>query len=281
MIFHEICHALVAGPEALRQPDWGLDNTSSRDVVFEHAANRLQAAFADRFGLRKFLRTTTEFRVYYDSLPEDPLRDARDASAALARAGMERARTSPWGAVVESALRLTADIAAMIRPLGVASLWSETEPMHRAGFVLGRDPDQRCSDCAWSERSGRAFRCRQARAEGRNVIVEADEQGCRRWEARLSEKDCPNCGACCREGFHVVPVRARDVTRAKHPSLVHGCRGDWHIPRPGGMCLALDGDGSTAPYRCRIYEDRPRACADFEIGGDACLTARRRIGLSR
>jgi hypothetical protein len=36
-------------------------------------------------------------------------------------------------------------------------------------------------------------------------------------------------------------------------------------------------DGS---YRCRIYAERPRACAEFEIAGDACLTARRRVGLS-
>ena len=27
LIFHEICHALVAGPEGVRKPDWGLDNT--------------------------------------------------------------------------------------------------------------------------------------------------------------------------------------------------------------------------------------------------------------
>ena len=27
----------------------------------------------------------------------------------------------------------------------------------------------------------------------------------------------------------------------------------------------------TRPYRCRVYADRPRACAEFELAGDACL----------
>ena len=29
-----------------------------------------------------------------------------------------------------------------------------------------------------------------------------------------------------------------------------------------------------------IYEERPRPCRDFPIGGDSCLTARRKVGLS-
>jgi Fe-S-cluster containining protein len=44
--------------------------------------------------------------------------------------------------------------------------------------------------------------------------------------------------------------------------------------------VALEGDGERADFRCRVYEARPSACADFEIAGDACLEARRRVGLS-
>src|SRR5438045_1562042 len=47
LVFHELCHALVQGPENLRVPDWGLDNTSDRDLVAEHACLRLQAHLAD------------------------------------------------------------------------------------------------------------------------------------------------------------------------------------------------------------------------------------------
>jgi Fe-S-cluster containining protein len=54
------------------------------------------------------------------------------------------------------------------------------------------------------------------------------------------------------------------------------------LPRPGGLCVALEGERATAgPYRCRIYADRPRSCADFAVTSDACLEARRRVGLSR
>ncbi|MCX7808457.1 MAG: YkgJ family cysteine cluster protein, partial [Deltaproteobacteria bacterium] len=73
MIFHEACHALVQGPEAFFQEDWGLDNTTSRDVVRELACLRVQAQLAQPFGLRKFLAPTTEFRAFYDSLGPDPL----------------------------------------------------------------------------------------------------------------------------------------------------------------------------------------------------------------
>ena len=43
MIFHEICHWLVSGIHARDRPDWGLSNTSKRDLVYEFACHRLQA----------------------------------------------------------------------------------------------------------------------------------------------------------------------------------------------------------------------------------------------
>jgi len=33
MIFHELCHSLVQGPESFAHPDWGLDNEGARDLV--------------------------------------------------------------------------------------------------------------------------------------------------------------------------------------------------------------------------------------------------------
>ena len=57
---------------------------------------------------------------------------------------------------------------------------------------------------------------------------------------------------------------------------------EYIVPRPNGICVGLDGNGEAAnPYRCRHYETRPKNCADFEVAGDACLLARRRVGLSR
>jgi hypothetical protein len=46
LIFHELCHMLVAGERGKRLFDWGLDNTSERHLVFEHACHRVQAALA-------------------------------------------------------------------------------------------------------------------------------------------------------------------------------------------------------------------------------------------
>ena len=55
LVLHELCHALVQGEENLRRPDWGLDNTSERDLDAEHACLRLQAHLADAHALRSLL----------------------------------------------------------------------------------------------------------------------------------------------------------------------------------------------------------------------------------
>jgi hypothetical protein len=76
LIFHEICHALVAGEKGRQQVDWGLSNFDDRDVLDELACHRLQASLAQSFGLRSFMAVTTQWRPYYDALPVYPIRDA-------------------------------------------------------------------------------------------------------------------------------------------------------------------------------------------------------------
>src|SRR5215471_8067044 len=51
LVFHELCHAITEAPRGLALRDWGLDNTSARDVAREHACLRLQAHLSDRYGL--------------------------------------------------------------------------------------------------------------------------------------------------------------------------------------------------------------------------------------
>lgn len=139
LIFHEICHALVAGPEAWTQADWGLCNRDDRHIASEFATHRLQAALADRHGLRVFMGPTTEHRPYYDGLPDDALgpndalgpgepdgpkgmtgqgSGADEAIRAAARSGWERAISAPWSEPIEDALAATASIA---RALGAAA----------------------------------------------------------------------------------------------------------------------------------------------------------------
>jgi hypothetical protein len=292
MIFHELCHGLVADKKNASRPDWGLSNSDERDLVLEHACHRVQAALADQYGLRALFAVTTEWRPYWDALPLDPLRvGADDPAIARARIAFDRALRGPWAFALQTALGRTAQLAAIMREAGVEpdSLWALTTPMHRSGFPLG-DSAQTCASCAWSFTHKKRTHCRQAQARDAALgdaidpeaiaerVVGRDDRACVRYEPRLEAASCAPCGACCREGFDRVEVRARDVVKRKHLPLVSADAFGEFIARPNGLCVALT--QSEAGYLCTIYAERPRACADFEIGGDACLIARRRVGLS-
>jgi Fe-S-cluster containining protein len=297
LIFHELCHALVAGEVNRQRPDWGMENVDERDLEQEHACHRLQAALADRHGLREFFAVTTDWRPYWDALPLDPLGPGADPAIPTAREAYRRAKYGPWAKPLELALAQTRELAALMRalPLPADSLWRRTRALHVSGFVVGRDAEQRCGGCAFAFSQGKHLRCRKsARESGQlHARVAPELVACERFEARFDEHTCGSCGACCREGFDRVDVRARDLVRKAHPELTLRDGFGLHLPRPRGRCVALTGDGrgvtnaaeseretAPTPYRCRIYPERPSACADFEMGGDACLTARRRVGLS-
>ena len=117
MILHEICHALVAGPDGFDQEDWGLDYDKRSDQVFEHATIRLQAALADQYNLRSFFASTTDFRDYFNQLSEDPLTGDGDPASVLARTAIERHHHGPWKQPVNDALLRTAVIANTIASL--------------------------------------------------------------------------------------------------------------------------------------------------------------------
>jgi hypothetical protein len=87
------------------------------DTTQEHAALRLQAHLAGAHGLRLVLAPTTDFRVYYDALPADPLAPADDPAVPLAREALERVARAPWGPHVEDALRATAQVVRAVAAL--------------------------------------------------------------------------------------------------------------------------------------------------------------------
>lgn len=282
LVFHELCHWLVAGPAAHAEVDWGLDNTSERDRVFEHACHRLQAGLAQRYGLREFFAVTTEWRPYWDALPPEPFAHSDDPALPIARRALARADAEPFASALGDALRRTAEIADVVRPLAPAdSLFRKTRGRHPSGFLQRQEPGAACGDCAWSVAAGgHALRCRQASRAGRpGVRVGRSTPACERFEPRLDADSCASCGACCRQGFDRVEVAARELVRKRHPELVHEDRWGLYLPRPGGYCVALEPNHEQ--HRCRVYAERPRACRDFAVGGDACLEARRRVGLSR
>jgi hypothetical protein len=92
------------------------------------------------------------------------------------------------------------------------------------------------------------------------------------------------------------PVRQRApayvVDRGAEAASAGGDR--YEVLRAGDRCAALHGGELVtlttgpgadrgprrAPFRCVIYDDRPRTCRDFTAGSAHCLTARRRVGLT-
>jgi hypothetical protein len=269
LVFHELCHALVQGEQNLCVADWGLDNTSDRDLVAEHACLRLQAHLADREALRALMTPTTVSRAYYTALPAFPL-DGNDEACVLAARGARWAREAPWSPALEEALAATA---ARVRPRGQ---WAMRADSHPLGLAPG-PARATCGGCVWRQESHGGARCRQsAGADGNGQRVDATFPACARFEAAL---DCLACGACCREGFDSVTVGVRDAVVWRQPQMVVKQGPVFTLLRTGERCAALELTGPTA-CRCAIYQDRPQACRDLMPGDRRCLVARRRVGLS-
>lgn len=280
LIFHELCHALTQGPSLRSQPDWGLSNTDTRDVVAEHACLCVHVMLSAPFGLRAAMAPTTEYRAYHDALDADALAVSNEAAAIRARTAL----ALPGNARLrDSLIRGLAATRAALDESGAAP--ASDQDRHPVGLAWG-PAERACGTCAWFYRGGRGpavGRCRQsARGEGDGQRTESSTRACERWENPV---DCQACGACCREAYHSVTVSVRDPVVWKQPDLIvrHGQR--FEIRREGPRCAALD-DRRAAPlpavplFSCTIYDDRPRACRDFEANGRHCLVARRRVGRS-
>lgn len=134
LLLHEVCHALIEGPEGVALPDWGLSNRDERDLPREYACHRLQAALTGPHGLRRLLAPTTAWRAHYDALPADPLACPPDADPAVraeveaAREGWQRSRQAPWAGPLQAALTATATLARLVAPAAPSdSLWRRFE----------------------------------------------------------------------------------------------------------------------------------------------------------
>ena len=221
-------------------------------------------------------------RVFYDALGPDPLKgDAK--SVLLAKKAILRVRTKPWSPHLDEALEATFTLTQLMRKTARPSdsLWSTVEDprgRHALGFGMPhleeRAARETCGSCGFAQQQGKRLRCLKAER-----FATLEMPACQRWEAA---PECATCGACCREAFDLIEVAARDPFQRKHKHLLvmrdHG-RAD--LVRPGGRCPPLHGDGSeAAPFGCALYEDRPKGCRDFALGGASCLLARRRVGLS-
>jgi hypothetical protein len=113
----------VMGDDAVRRVDWGL-SVEGKDALEEHATHRVQAALADRVGMRGFFAVTTDWRPYWDALPADPLEGDGDPAIPRARDAYRRATTGRWARPIADALDATAQIARIVAPFAGASLWA-------------------------------------------------------------------------------------------------------------------------------------------------------------
>lgn len=136
--------------------------------------------------------------------------------------------------------------------------------------------DDLCATCVWRYDGGRGPAVARCRARG-GARLAGPIAACPGHEARL---DCQACAACCRAAYGSVTVTRRDPIVKRHPELVVARPTYLEIRRAGDRCAALAGP-EAGPWACTIYEDRARCCREFTEGGEHCLVARRRLGLSR
>lgn len=273
MIFHELCHSLVQGPDSFELVDWGLDNESDRDLVREHACLRVQALLAGRYGLRELLAPTTDHRAFYDALDADPMAGG-DGSVALACIAATRAERPPWAPHLLEALDATATMAEAVGAYaGADSLWALARPrppLHPSGLPAHPAAgDRTCGGCAWKQEGRARPRCVQAER-----AIDPAWPACERYEPPL---DCRTCAACCREAYDVVEVGRREPFARLHPERLARVDGRLVLARVGGRCPLLEGEGR---YACGLYEDRPRSCRELALGSRNCRDARRRLGMS-
>jgi len=97
--------------------------------------------------------------------------------------------------------------------------------------------------------------------------------------------DCLTCGACC-SYLLCVAVKPTDPTdnsyfwKITNENKLGEIVVDQFMRRDSETidCVALDGEvGGT--ISCRIYEERPQVCREFEAGSDKCHALRRAYGI--
>ena len=129
MIFHELCHWIVNGAEAVRSIDWGFPPMEEVDWR-EFVTLRVQAELARCHGLERLLAPTTDARAYYDAVVAAPLQplDGSERERAITSMARERVAAStedPWGPPLARALRATAQIRAAAQP------WADSDSLLR------------------------------------------------------------------------------------------------------------------------------------------------------
>lgn len=97
--------------------------------------------------------------------------------------------------------------------------------------------------------------------------------------------DCMTCGACCASFVCVDVAPENPISKEDCWEITDKGKSDEYIvdkyikrKEEDFSCTALEGTiGENVS--CRVYEDRPRMCRQFEAGSDRCHAVRRAYGL--
>jgi uncharacterized protein len=92
---------------------------------------------------------------------------------------------------------------------------------------------------------------------------------------QVDDFDCKSCGACCCFKWS-WPVLRRDRSDAVNiPKEM--VRSDFPLMKTiDNRCIALDGKVGKSVC-CKVYNDRPNSCRQFELGSDLCKEARKKV----
>ena len=94
--------------------------------------------------------------------------------------------------------------------------------------------------------------------------------------------DCTKCGACCFGlAVHLTAREARIFQANRKLKLLIKPQDDGFCMRRTvneSRCFALKGNPGCCT--CKVYNDRPRVCRQFEAGSEACLRSRQQFGIA-
>jgi Fe-S-cluster containining protein len=79
---------------------------------------------------------------------------------------------------------------------------------------------------------------------------------------------CAHCQACC---CRLEVILISDTGVPEHYIDINSWQARVMARLDDGWCAALDRD----TFLCKIYENRPSICRDFEMGGHECITERK------
>lgn len=125
MILHEICHWIVAGPDAVERIDWGFEPMDGLDWR-EWPTLRLQRWLCDTHGLSAVFAPTTDARAYWDKLvdPLEGLDNSPEESRILERTAVAVSRSGepPWQPALGQALAASAAIVTAAATAGAVAI---------------------------------------------------------------------------------------------------------------------------------------------------------------